>query len=218
MSTNPNKPHPFHRLHALRMENDEHAVHLATLRPRFEALKTRHEDGTAPRAVSAWQLFQTPPPLAERLAALAEIQPGQTLLEPSAGLGRLLDAAAIYALAQTIAVEVSPDLCRELYAQDRPNTVLRQADFLTIDPETCNPVDRVVMNPPFHMRADIKHTLHALRFLRPGGRLAGLCLDTRHREEALRPLADTWEPIPAGAFASEGTRVPTVLFSISTPV
>lgn len=204
--------HPTHRLHRLRMENDAHRYAMDEMRPRFDILRDRHFNGTAPRAVSAYQLFQTPPALAARLVDLLNIQPGARVLEPSAGLGRLLDALPPHQSAT--AIEVCPDLTRELYAQDRENTTILQRDFLTVSPEDFGDFRFIVMNPPFHLRADIRHTLHALRFLRPGGILAGLCLDTRHREAALRPLSSTWEKIAAGAFRSEGTGVPTVMFSI----
>jgi hypothetical protein len=34
------------------------------------------------------------------------------------------------------------------------------------------------------------------------------------REKAFRAIATEWHPIPAGAFSSEGTNVPTVLMLI----
>ena len=34
--------------------------------------------------------------------------------------------------------------------------------------------DRIVMNPPFADGADIQHITHALRLLRPGGRIVAL--------------------------------------------
>ena len=223
---NPPRPSGFHRLHALRMENDAAKFAMDDMRPRFEALRTRHEDGTAPRAVSAYQLFQTPEPLAARLVELAELAPGLAVLEPSAGLGRLL-RPIIAAGCTGYACEVNPDLAGELF-RTFPDTPLLQRDFLTVRPSwegggalivkpfPGGPVsfDRVAMNPPFHMRADVRHTLHALQFLKPGGVLVGLCLATRHRVEALQHLADHWETIPAGTFRGEGTNVETILFRI----
>jgi SAM-dependent methyltransferase len=206
---------PFHRLHALRMDNDDAGYALAELRPRFAALKGRHEAGTAPRAVSAFQLFQTPADLAARLVALLGLAGGERVLEPSAGLGRLLDALAPFRPREIVAVEVAPVCAGELFRQARPDVELRQRDFLAVKPADLGaPFDAVAMNPPFHLRDDVRHILHARTFLRPGGVLAAICLDTPHREAALRPLAATWARLPAGTFAAEGTRVATVLLTL----
>lgn len=202
------------RLHALRMANDAKGYDLDEMRPRFAALATRHEDGTAPRAVSAFQLFQTPATLADRLCAALNIRPGERILEPSAGLGRLLDSLHCYAPGEVVAVEIAPQCAGELFTQDRRAVKIFQRDFLTTTRADLGEFDAVAMNPPFHMRADIRHIMHARSFLRPGGRLAALCLDTPHREEKLRPLCESWERIPAGTFAGEGTRVPTILLTL----
>ena len=202
------------RLHALRMANDETRFAMDDMRPRFESLRSRHENGTAPRAVSAFQLFQTPPALATRLIALAELSAGLSVLEPSAGLGRLIAPALAAGVAErdVTACEVDAALAGELFAAFPGIAALWQGDFLA---RPAAPVfDRVVMNPPFHMRADVRHTLHALAMLKPGGVLVGLCLATHHRETALRPLCNHWETIPAGAFAAEGTKVGTILFRV----
>jgi len=216
----------FNRLHTLRMANDAARYEQDEMRPRFDRLAGRHENGTAPRAVSAFQLFQTPPEIAARLVAAARgqrsadgDQPGPLrILEPSAGLGRLLDALASASPrlgGEIVAVEVAANLAGELYRQERAGVVIKQRDFLTCTPGELGLFDSVVMNPPFHLRADVRHILHARQFLKPGGRLAALCFDTPERAAKLKPLCDTWEPIPAGAFAKEGTRVPVVLLTMN---
>lgn len=209
---------PFDRLHRLRDENDQHAATMAANSERFDKLRTRHEDGTAPRAVTAHQLFQTPRSLAARMVDLANLRPGLRTLEPSAGLGRILDAMAEHAPTDQTAVEVSADLCRELYNQDRPNVRILQRDFLTTTgKDFVMGFDRILMNPPFTMRADIRHTLHALQFLRPGGVLVGLAMNGAQRHEKLQPLADHWEILPAGTFREAGTNIETILFTIKNP-
>ena len=218
----------FNRLTGLQLENDGHGALIAQLRPRFERMANRHENGTAPRAVSADQLFQTPPELAARLVALADLSPGLDVLEPSAGLGRLLNPI-LAAGCRAYACEINQDLAGELFRtfQDVP---LLQRDFLTVRPSwegggslivkpfPGGPVsfDRVCMNPPFHMRDDIRHIQHARKFLKPGGRLATLLLDTPHRERALRHDAASWEQVPPGTFGKEGTRVATILATFTT--
>lgn len=201
------------RLESLQIDTVLAGATLAALRPRFAALAKRHELGTAPRAVSAFQLFQTPADIARRLVAAAGVVPGMRVLEPSAGLGRLLDA--IPAGCEVVAVEIAVQCASELYRQNRQGVSLRQCNFLEKEPAQLGLFDRVVMNPPFRLRADIRHILHARAFLKPGGILAALCLDTVHRREALRPLARTWEELPDGTFAKEGTNVATVLLTMT---
>lgn len=207
-------PQIFNRLHALRMENDEARYDQEEMRPRFECMASRHENGTAPRAVSAFQLFQTPPELAARLVGLLSLKAGDTVLEPSAGLGRLLDALKPYQPAHIVAVEMAAQCAGELYRQERPQVTIMQRDFLTVSPSETGLFDAVVMNPPFHMRADIRHIKHALSFLKPGGRLAAICFDTEHRRRELKPMASQWIEVEGPAFKKEGTKVPTAIVVI----
>lgn len=114
-----------------------------------------------------------------------------------------------------VAVEIAPALVDQLHRQDKGGRRIVAADFLETTPAELGTFDAVAMNPPFHMRADVAHIRHALTFLKPGGRLAALCMDTHHRAEALRPLADTWERLPAGSFRAEGTGIDAVLLTIT---
>lgn len=207
-------PHAFNRLHSLRMENDAAKYRQQELAPRFAALAARKENGTAPRAVSAFQLFQTPPELAVRLVGSLDLHRNLRVLEPSAGLGRILDAIAKTSAWDVTAVEMAAPCAAELFRQERPEVRLLQRDFLTCTVAELGLFDAVAMNPPFHMRADIRHILHARQFLKPGGKLAALCFDTASRAKALRHLSATWEPLPAGLFAKEGTSVATVLLTM----
>lgn len=205
---------PFARLHSLRRENDAAGAIMAGLRPRFERIAGRHENGTAPRAVVVYQLFQTPPPLAARLVSLLGLKPGARVLEPSSGLGRILDALKAYTPGEVVAVEIAADCCAELYQQERQGVTIKQRDFLSIDPAELGTFDAIAMNPPFHNRADILHIEHARKFLKPGGILGAICMAGPKREDRLRPIARHWEPIEARAFKDTGTQVDTVLLTI----
>jgi predicted RNA methylase len=193
------------------MENDAAKYAMDEHRGRFNALAGRHEAGTAPLAVAAFQLFQTPPEVAAQLAAALNLQLSARILEPSAGLGRLLDALKPYQPREVVAVESAPQCAAELYRQNRERVTLKQADFLTVFPDELGLFDAVIMNPPFHLRADVRHIEHALTFLRPGGCLAALCMAGPHREARLRPEALEWRPLPALSFSREGTRIDVVL-------
>lgn len=203
----------FHRLHTLRMENDAAGFAMAEMRPRFERMADRHENGTAPRAVVVHQLFQTPAAVAVRLVSLLALCPGARVLEPSAGLGRLLDALKPCQCAEVVAVELAPDCARELFAQEREGVTIKQRDFLTIAPAETGLFDAVVMNPPFTMRADLRHIRHALQFVKPGGKLAAICMDTTHRREALQHLGQ-WIDLEPGAFKESGTNISTAMVLI----
>ncbi len=207
------KPPDLSRLLALRAQTQASGQDLAGYRERFQRIAQRHENGTAPRAVVAHQLFQTPAELAARLVALLPAFEGLSVLEPSAGLGRLLDALKPGKPGEVVAVEFAAACVAELHRRDDLAAV-HHGDFLQMQPGVLGMFDRIAMNPPFTTRSDIKHILHARRFLMPGGTIAALCMDTHHRETALRPLAATWEKIPAGAFKESNTGVPTVLLTI----
>jgi len=77
--------------------------------------------------------------------------------------------------------------------------------------------DAIVMNPPFHARVDIRHILHAMKFLKPGGRLAAICMAGNSRELALRHFAKLWILLPLGAFRAEGRNTRTVMLLIDHP-
>ena len=194
------------------MRNDETKFRMDDMRPRFESLRDRHTNGTAPQAVAAHQLFQTPASLAARMVELADIQPAHFVLEPSAGLGRILRPITERNPANVTACEINQDLAGQLF-KEFPDVTLWQGDFLERKPTRF--FDRIVMNPPFTMRSDLKHIAHARKMLAPRGVLVGLCMSTHHRETALREVCDVWEIIPAGTFRAEGTGVETILFRIT---
>lgn len=198
------------------MENTQTGYDMDEERPRFDALADRHVNGTAPRAVTAFNLFETPEHVAEQMAGMIP-QGARAILEPSAGLGRLYRAArAEHSDAAITLIERAPDCWEELkqMARDDGKTNNILADFLTVKtlPGT---IDAVIMNPPFQNGVDIKHVRHALTFLRDGGTLVGICAGGPRQARAFEEIADHWEPLPAGTFKDAGTMANTVLFSIT---
>jgi phospholipid N-methyltransferase len=186
----------------------------------FDALKATLRAGV--QVVAAPQLFPTPQELAERAIELADIQPGMRVLEPSAGTGCLLNpmfnADATGALFDPdnsrpvgllVAVEINPSLAKRLRTTYACANVI-EGDFLECNGDL-GTFDRIVMNPPFENGSDIRHIMHALHMLRPGGRLVAICANGPRQQEKLQPLATFWEPLPAGTFAEQGTNVNTVL-------
>lgn len=198
------------RLHALRDDLDATGAEMAKHRERFDRL--RNSEPT--RAVSAFNLFQTPEHIADRMAQLIPSNAAR-ILEPSAGLGRLYRAARTVNHSATITlVESSADCCRELYRSIEGDELatLMQRDFMEYrDTEL---FDCVLMNPPFKQGRDIKHIDRAAQMLRPGGLLIGLCFDGSRQNKNLKPLCSTWEPLGPDVFKSEGTRAPVCLITI----
>lgn len=186
---------------------------LAEAAPRFKALADK---SAAPRVVTAFQLFQTPPELTARIAGMFPTGFGRTL-EPSAGLGRLYRAVrAIDAACPVVLVEQSPACAGELYRATEGDGAasLHVADFLTMDAGRLGLFDSILMNPPFHRGADVRHVLHAVKLLAPGGRLVSVVAAGPRQRVALLPLASEWIDLPAGSFRSEGTGVETALVVI----
>lgn len=184
----------------------------------FEAMRESLRGGV--KVVSAPQLFPTPIELAGRIAEEANIQEGARVLEPSAGTGRLIQA--IRARVELVAVELNHGLAEQLRAAF-PLADARCSDFLQCTPEQLGTFDRIVMNPPFTDSADVLHVSHALRFLKPGGRLvaimsAGVTFRTDRRTADFRRLVEerggVIEPLPDDTFQESGTGVRTVLVII----
>lgn len=210
------------RLKHLREVTEAKAEEMAAQSPRFERLA---DPASAPQVVSAFGLFPTPPALARRVVELAGITPGMDVLEPSAGTGRLVDAArAVSSDIAPVAVEIDAGVVSALRA-GRPWLFARQADFLAISPDAwpypTAPArfDRIVMNPPFApAAADVKHVLHAVNFLKPGGRLVSVVMNGPRQRAALKPIATAWHDLPAGSFRASGTNVETAVVVIDRPV
>ncbi|MGW2986412.1 class I SAM-dependent methyltransferase [Streptomyces goshikiensis] len=164
------------------------------------------------------QYFPTPVPVVGRLIALAALEPGMTVLEPSAGSGVIATAAAARG-AIVDCIELDPGYATVLSDKHVARRVL-VADFLTVPVEPR--FDRVLMNPPFTRGTDMSHVVHALRFLKPNGLLVSVMSWTVTEQTdsttAFRKLVEQRgghvEALPARAFAQSGTTVDTVLVAI----
>ena len=204
------------RLLALRQINDERGRAMVSMAPRFLQIAQRHELGTAPKAITGFNLFQTPKPIAARMADLIRERipdEGARILEPSAGLGRLYEPLSGLA-AEWLMVEEAFE-CANALRKAIERAKVYQRDFLTVTAdEIGGPVDAVVMNPPFKQGRDVKHILHALELVKPGGRLVSLCANGPRQNEQLPPLATHWEVLPANSFAESGTDASVALVVI----
>ena len=171
------------------------------------AMKDRLRDGV--QIAVAPQLFPTPRELAQRVVALAEIEEGHRVLEPSAGAGDLLKALSSFR--GVVAVERNQALADRL--RGLASLKVHCADFLECNGELGR-FDRIVMNPPFANGADIKHIEHAATMLKPGGRLVAICANGPRQQERLRPQCSEWHDLPPDTFKNSGTGVNAALVVI----
>lgn len=195
-------------------------------RAEAEAIRTALKAGVT--TIAAPQLFPTPPALAARMVELADIKPGQRVMEPSAGTGRIVDAIAACVPLDSLTVdciEVNGKLAQGLQAR-HPGAIVRAFDFLSFDPAPGSLFDAVLMNPPFASGQDVAHVTHAVRFLAPGGRLvaimsAGVLFRSDRKTREFRELVETmggcFDELPANTFEQSGTGVNTVLLVLDAP-
>lgn len=168
--------------------------------------------------------FPTPRAIVAELIELADIERGMNVLEPSAGQGAIA-IELCNAGANVDAFELLPAnidvLVKALRAAPGTNMVV-QADFLTEEPAPI--FDRVVMNPPFSRQQDIKHVMHAFKFLKPGGRLVSvMSASITFRDDRLtnefRALVEASDgeiaALPEGAFKESGTMVRTAVVTLN---
>lgn len=163
------------------------------------------------------QFYPTPAFVAKRVAELADIPSGCTVLEPSAGTGSLLDAIHVpcdFTVIEPLA-ENAVILKKKGY-----DCIQKTFEEYAKNPEH---FERVLMNPPFAQQNDIKHTMLAYQLLNPGGVLVSiisenaLYYNTAASKAFLKFLDENnayVEAIPSEAFTGSGTTIETVIVRI----
>lgn len=158
-----------------------------------------------------WQkipgFYPTPPAAAARLVELLEVEPGHTVLEPSAGTGSLVQALLedCDSIQRIAAVEHMPTLSQYLEAKfsDKPEVFVYGTDFEDFAPHA-EGYDRIAMNPPFEKGAGFRHVLHAVKMLKKGGRLVAILPPNQVGKAMNSPAlidCEMWsEPLPEGSF------------------
>ncbi|MCL8382087.1 DUF4942 domain-containing protein [Xanthobacter aminoxidans] len=169
------------------------------------------ERPAAPRAGTAvakdLQYYPTPARVVERVLGDLRFKPGERVLEPSCGCGRFMDALRARG-ARVFGIEV--DAARAAQSRAKGHSVLT-ANFLETEPT--GDFDQVVMNPPFYGRHYARHVEHAMRFLKPGGRLTAILPVTARYDHGL--LTGSWDDLPVGSFSESGTNINTTVLTMS---
>lgn len=165
--------------------------------------------------------FPTPALFAKHLVEKADIHPGMTVLEPSAGQGAIAQHIAMHVGFHGVTLVELLEQNIKVLRQVFPQAI--QGDFLRMIPNLISQFDRIVMNPPFHRH--IAHVRHAWRFLKPGGKLVSVMaagvldrdnlMSQRFREFVAQH--GSFERNPDGTFAESGTMVETVIVILNKP-
>lgn len=193
--------------------------------PAREKFDAAMKAGEAVDQKRTMEQFFTPPDLADRLVEMVEPGPDDSVLEPSAGAGALLEALVRGGVdpANITALELDSDLYRTLHDRWGLASRVIAADFLAM-PTKKDRFDIVVMNPPFGRCADIAHVSRALELLNPGGRLCAIMsphwtFANDQASQKFRGLVNehhhVWDALPDGSFRASGTGVSTGILSIT---
>lgn len=189
-----------------------------------EVLPDAEEEDAKPRAGTSvskdLQFYWSPQAVIEQALEVAGIYdrsayshgstlPTYRVLEPSCGDGRIMDELRKRGC-QSFGIEYHAGRAAE--ARAKGHNVLT-ANFLECPPRP--EFDFVVMNPPFSGRHYIKHISHALKFLKPGGRLVSILPATAWYDHG--EIKGSWTDLPVGSFAEAGTNVPTGIVRIGAP-
>jgi len=191
----------------------------------LKAIGTMLQTGEVLDKKRTLEAFYTPHALIDKLLDKAGVTKGTRMLEPSAGDGRIADAAAKRG-AKVACCEIDDERCNgsglTLGLRDRYAVIGN--DFLLVDPAKEKPHDAVVMNPPFSRGTDMRHVLHAMKFLRKGGVLVSIMsgntpyavgaagtTNAKAFKAALSEGKYAWTELPDGTFKASGTMVKTVV-------
>lgn len=198
--------------------NKKAQAHVFPSDPR-DILQLAASEGKIVDGKKTYQFFPTPDELVDRMIEAAwmdeskDNQHFQTVLEPSAGDGAIIRGLRRhFHRCEVTAVEINKEMAVLL---QRNHVTGRGfiADFLDLEPNVTGTFDRVLMNPPFTGGQDIAHILHAVNFLKKGGRLVAICANSTKQIDTLKPLTASWEPLESGTFKDTG--VSTVLLTIN---
>jgi len=158
------------------------------------------------------QFYPTPRKAAKIVIDALNLTGGETILEPSCGDGQIMDLLAEWHndpdegryRSRLTVTGVEYDAGRAGQARAKGHHVMT-ANFLQVAPDAR--FDAIIMNPPFYGQHYKKHLDHAVKFLRPGGRLVCILPASAYYDHG--NAVGEWHDLPVGSFAESGTNIPT---------
>lgn len=167
-----------------------------------------------------FQFFETPKDLADQLVQLANIQPTDKVLEPSAGRGAIINA--IHNVNPNIVVDYCELMDINLtFMKKLPNVNQVGEDFLALN--AVGVYDKIIANPPFSKNQDIEHITKMWKCLKPGGRIVTFAsthwqTSSNNKEITFRNWLDVVDAtvidMPKGLFEESGTSIPTTIIIV----
>lgn len=182
-----------------------------------------------------YQQYYTPKELAKRVVELADIKPTDSILEPSAWQGAIVDEILKKEYSWIVLNELDPNnikILKEKYnvyewmkdMSDNQGTYSSEKkmniynwDFLEAN---YNDINKIIMNPPFTKSQDVKHILKAYSLLQDSGRLVSIASSSiQHRTgklyDELRALNPEFIEVWDWAFKESWTMVSSVIVVIN---
>jgi hypothetical protein len=147
-----------------------------------------------------FQYFPTPLPLAEQMVSRADIQPGESCLEPSAGQGNIARF-----MPSPHCIELNPKN-REVLKEAGFNVVAE--DFMKFSPDRL--YDVIVMNPPFSEGRAEAHVRHAAGLLNEDGVIVAILPSSLRGKEVVKGMNHEWTEVFQGEFDDTGVSVAIV--------
>lgn len=167
---------------------------------------------TLKETIKKFQFYPTPREVVDVMIDLAEIEDGNSVLEPSAGKW------AIAKLFPKNTKVTLVELNQECYDCLKNDPEIETDDIVNMDflEYKSTAFDRIVMNPPFSKSQDVKHILHAYSMLKIWGILVSVASSSvKYRGwkvyEELESLSPEYVDLPEWSFKESGTMVNSVI-------
>ena len=168
-----------------------------------------------------WDFYPTNQSVIQKMLSLAQLQPHHRVLEPSAGVGDLAKAISLRQRSANAQLGVNKIDCFEVNSLLQKALRLQKfnllgADFLASSP---SPIyDRIIANPPFSNNGVARHTQHAFKFLKPGGRLITLAHHYRLKPSQSDKQFFAWLKSVKGRFLNLGSALQNGDRTTNTPI
>lgn len=172
---------------------------------------------TLKETIKKFQFYETPREVAEYLVELADIQPTDIVLEPSAWHGAIADCTLWKEFVWLCMFEIDPKKVEVLNSKWYHN--VNNVDFL-LSEWHWSWYNKIIANPPFSKSQDVKHILKMYETLSAGGRLVSVAsVGVKWREgklyDELKNLNPQFYDLPDGSFKESWTMVNTVIVVIN---